>query len=139
MERTAWAMPQTIVQKFAANEYVANECGDSGTIYKFVCNAPNSNKSALYYYPNFDGQIDGEGHSGNPKVVASRSYKPCYEIHEATDTGNFFDGFIDYNNNKIPDEDEGVIVWAEYMLGEDILQAHATKELDMNTWETLKS
>ena len=34
-----WVRPLTEVQNFVANEYVA-ACGDSGTTYKFTCNAP---------------------------------------------------------------------------------------------------
>ena len=33
-----WMEPVIEVQEFAANEYVA-ACGDSGKVYKFVCDA----------------------------------------------------------------------------------------------------
>ena len=33
-----WMEPVVEVQEFAANEYVA-ACGDSGKVYKFVCDA----------------------------------------------------------------------------------------------------
>ena len=36
--KRVWCRPQTVVQKFEANEYVA-ACGDSGTVYKFTCDA----------------------------------------------------------------------------------------------------
>ena len=33
-----WSRPQTVVQKFEANEYVA-ACGDENRVYKFQCTA----------------------------------------------------------------------------------------------------
>ena len=53
--RKEWMEPVIEVQEFVANEYVA-ACGDSGTVYKFTCDAPGG---WLYYYPESDGQIDG--------------------------------------------------------------------------------
>ena len=36
--RKEWMEPVIEVQEFVANEYVA-ACGDSGTVYKFKCDA----------------------------------------------------------------------------------------------------
>ena len=33
--KRVWCRPQTVVQKFEANEYVA-ACGDENKVYKFV-------------------------------------------------------------------------------------------------------
>ena len=38
-----WMEPVVEVQEFAANEYVA-ACGDSGKVYKFVCDACDERK-----------------------------------------------------------------------------------------------
>lgn len=138
MERTAWAMPQTIVQKFAANEYVA-ACGDTeyGN-YLFKCDAPGG---TLYYYPQSDGEIDGK-YSGLGKAEKMGSYHPCGATHEAPTTGDFYDGFVDRNRNRRQDEGEGVIVWRnrEHIWGDYYRwNGHATTNLDMDHWEVVKS
>lgn len=38
MEKRTWIKPEMNELAFAANDYVA-ACGDSGTVYKFVCDA----------------------------------------------------------------------------------------------------
>ena len=55
-----WMEPVVEVQEFAANEYVA-ACGDSGKVYKFVCDAGQYGHNYNVYY--YDG-------SGQKKYVA---------------------------------------------------------------------
>ena len=122
--------PKAYVEMFTPNEYVA-ACGDSGKVYKFVCNAP---AGTLYYYPNSDGNIDGKYDDGwNRERLGN--YHPCSETHEASSTDSFYDGFVDYNHNKRHDDGEGVIVWR----GPKGNNGHATKDLNMDSWETAKS
>ena len=45
--KRVWCRPQTVVQKFEANEYVA-ACGDSGTVYKFTCDAGGGVYGSVY-------------------------------------------------------------------------------------------
>ena len=136
MDKRVWEQPVTLVQKFEANEYVA-ACGDSGVVYKFECNAP---AGTLYYYPRSDGKIHGvyEGY-GNAAVMGS--YHPCSATHEAPNTGDFYDGFVDRNRNGKPDNGEGVIVWRErvWTIFGPSWDGHATTNLNMNSWETAKS
>lgn len=129
--RKEWMEPVIEVQEFVANEYVA-ACGDSGTVYKFTCDAPGG---WLYYYPESDGQIDGNytGSSGSQKRIGF--YHPCWATHEARVTDAFYDGFVDYNWNRKQDPGEGVIVWR----GPNNKNGHATTNLDFNSWETAKS
>ena len=47
-----WMEPVVEVQEFAANEYVA-ACGDSGKVYKFVCDAGQYGHNYNVYY--YDG------------------------------------------------------------------------------------
>lgn len=128
--RKEWMEPVIEVQEFVANEYVA-ACGDSGTVYKFTCNAPGG---LLYYYPESDGQIDGN-YTGSGSQKRIGSYYPCWATHEASVTAAFYDGFVDYNLNGKQDPDEGVIVWR----GPNNKNGHATNNLDINSWETAKS
>lgn len=128
--RKEWMEPVIEVQEFVANEYVA-ACGDSGTVYKFECNAP---RGSLYYYPKGDGQIDGK-YEGSGRQSFLGNYHPCGAKHDASVTDAFYDGFVDYNNNRRRDPDEGVIVW----LGPWNNDGHATTKLNMNSWATAKS
>lgn len=124
--------PKAYVEMFTPNEYVA-ACGDSGKVYKFTCDAPGG---PLYYYPKSDSNIDGiyTGSQRN-KELLGLNYHPCEITHEASSTDSFYDGFVDYNWNGRYDSGEGVIVWR----GPNGNNGHATKNLDMNSWETAKS
>lgn len=129
--RKEWMEPVIEVQEFVANEYVA-VCGDSGTVYKFTCDAP---AGKLYYYPESDSTIDGNytGQKLNRRKLGS--YKPCNAEHEASVTSDFYDGFVDYNRNLRQDPGEGVIVWR----GSNNDNGHATTNLNMSSWTTAKS
>lgn len=129
--KRAYVRPTMVGERFVANEYVA-ACGDSGTVYKFNCDAP---AGLLCYYPNSDGMVDGV-HNENDKVkLLGLFYRPCDAKHEASATNVFYDGFVDYNLNRKQDSGEGVIVWR----GPRNINGHATKELDMSSWEKAKS
>lgn len=132
--RREWMEPVIEVQEFVANEYVAS-CGDSGTVYKFTCNA---SAGTLYYYPESDGQIDGNYTGDKRNSWKLGPYQPCNAKHEASVTSDFYDGFVDYNRNQFQDPGEGVIVWIERGRG-NYWDGHATTNLDMNSWETAKS
>ena len=58
-----WMEPVVEVQEFAANEYVA-ACGDSGKVYKFVCDAGQYGHNYNVYY--YDG-------SGQKKYIAKKA------------------------------------------------------------------
>ena len=128
--RKEWMEPVIEVQEFVANEYVA-ACGDSGTVYKFTCDAP---RGWLYYYPEGDGTINGN-YTGSGRAVLIGSYHPCEAKHEASVTSDFYDGFVDYDSDGQQDPNEGVIVWR----GPKNNNGHATTKLDMNSWTTAKS
>lgn len=122
--------PVLNVEQFTANEFIA-ACGDQNKVYKFKCDAPAGN---LYIYPNSDGNIDGK-HEWWRYHYKIGKYSPCGAEHEASTKSDFYDGFVDYNHNGFQDEGEGVIVWR----GDNGRDGHATKNLDMSTWETAKS
>ena len=67
------------------------------------------------------------------------SYSPCSKKHEASFESEFPDGFVDYNRNGKEDEGEAVIVWIERGPWGGIRNAHATTNLDRDSWETAKS
>lgn len=132
MKRT-YVRPTMVGERFVANEYVA-ACGEENKVYKFNCNAP---RGQLYYYPSSDGTIDGK-YTGTARARWVGDYHPCDAKHEASTTGDFHDGFVDYNKNRIQDEGEGVIVWLEKKKW-GFVSGHATTNLNMHSWETVKS
>lgn len=130
MKKT-WEEPKILVQKFVANEYVA-ACGEENEVYSFSCDAP---AGKLYYYPN-DTIIDGVGTGSAEKLG---NYTPCGKTHEARVNSDFYDGFVDYNSNRKRDDGEAVIVWLEFDKWGFFEDAHATTQLDKNSWTTSKS
>ena len=144
MEKRIWSKPEMNEFAFAANEYVA-ACGDENKVFKFICDA----KEGLLYYwkkktdilgldtlwTRKDGVVDGKpnGYVGSADWIGD--YHPCGAEHEASVNDDFYDGFVDYNNNYQYDDGEGVIVWR----GPDGNNGHATTNLDMNSWTTAKS
>lgn len=127
--KKVYEAPVVHLEQFVANEYIA-AC-DSGTVYKFTCDAEGG---WLYYYPQGDGTIDGK-YTGTSKAKLLGDYHPCSKKHEASTTDSFYDGFVDYNWNRKQDDGEGVIVWR----GPNNNNGHATQNLDMSSWETVKS
>lgn len=129
--KRAYVRPTMVGERFVANEYVA-ACGDSGTVYKFECNAP---AGKLYYFPYSDGKINGKYEGSGPAKLAG-NYYPCGEKHKANATDDFYDGFVDYNGDGKYEEEEGIIFWPGTGWWN---YGHATKNLDMSKWETAKS
>lgn len=118
-----WSAPEAIAEQFTANEYVA-ACGDENKVYKFTCNAP---EGTLYADSDNDGDMDVIG-----------SFNPCDRKHESPVSGTYRLGFVDRNGNKTQDDGEAVYVYLETFWGL-VLNAHATANLDMDSWETAKS
>ena len=123
-----YVKPMMESEVFAANEYIA-ACGDTeyGN-YLFECDAP---AGRLYYYTT--------NWWGEEKAEYIGSYTPCNRKHEASTESEFPDGFVDYNRNGREDEGEAVIVWIERRPWGGIRNAHATTNLDRDSWEVLKS
>lgn len=111
-------------ETFVPQNYIA-ACGDTEYgKYLFTCDAPGGR---LYYYNSW-GQADYIG-----------SYTPCNKKHEAEKSSEFPKGFIDYNRNGREDEGEAVIVCIERGWLGSIRNAHATTNLNQDSWETVKS
>ena len=123
-----YVRPMMESEVFAANEYIA-ACGDTeyGN-YLFQCDAPGG---SLYYY-----RTTGWG---NEEAAYIGNYTPCDRKHEASVASEFPDGFVDYNRNGREDDGEAVIVWIERGPWGGIRNAHATTNLDRDSWEVLKS
>ena len=117
-----WMDPRTIVQDFVPNEYVA-ACGDTGTAYKFVCDAvrPGAIFDSSSVYTK-DGRYLGDFH-------------PCSETHIVDKTDDFLDGYIESTLGGIFGGKTDVVIWR----GTDGNDLHCTTKLDQTTWEVAKS
>ena len=132
--KKAWTRPLTTVQQFDANEAIS-ACGDSGTVYKFVCDAGGGRSGEVYLETNGVAgfQRDGDDYLSD--------YHACGTSHNANSTDSFSDGYYvpyvgffplgyyDYSNAQ------KVIVWR----GPQNDNTHCTTNLDKSTWETAKS
>lgn len=132
MNKEAWVRPETIVQQFAANEYVA-AC-EGGKTYYFKCDAKGGVHNPVYEYegPRGSGNVN-QLLDGN--IFGTGWYSACGEKHEASSTSVFADGFIDYNKNGKEDNGEAVIIWR----GESGKSVHCTTNLNVSSWEVARS
>lgn len=122
--KKAYIKPVLESETFVPQNYIA-ACGDPEYgKYLFICDAP---AGPLYYYNN----------RGRAQYIGS--YLPCKEDHQANMASEFPDGFIDYNGNGREDSGEKVVVWIERGWWGTISNAHATTNLDRESWETVKS
>ena len=99
--KKSYVVPSMNVETFTANEYCASTCGKQpGGKYIFKCDAPDG---VLYYYDK-DGDLHKMG-----------SYHDCGETHVTDGPGNYYDGFIDRNNNGKEDDGEYALIWRQYL------------------------
>ena len=124
--------PSAYIEEFTPNEYVA-ACGDSGTVYKFVCNAGTKNEFSPYHYRVTDEK-------GN--LITNR-YEPCGETHQASAEDEFIIGYIDDKDTWRTDEHIKVYIWRPWerdpRTGKRWQNTHCTLDLDKNNWATNKS
>lgn len=135
--KRVWCRPQTVVQKFEANEYVA-ACGDSGTVYKFTCDAGGGKSGTVYLETN--GRPGLQTGWGGDQYLSG--YYACGTQHEADSDDAFLNGyyvteeyvgFWPFGHYETTTTD--VIVWR----GPYNNNTHCTTNLDMDSWETAKS
>ena len=131
MTKMTWTRPVTEVQQFAANEYVA-ACGDTEYgAYLFECNAPMQGPLAYF--------ADLGSWEGVAIYKVNGTYSACGETHVADKTDEFYNGFIDANLNGQMDAGEEVIIWLPDGAFNVLGQAHATTNLNRESWEVTKS
>lgn len=140
MSKNVWVQPQTVVQQFVANEYVA-ACHDINKVYKFKCDAGGGASGSVYLETNGENGLQTRGHfvqTGDnwwetkwvPADDYLSGYHACGTTHEASSTDAFLNGYYVRNDNVTP-----VIVWR----GPRGDNTHCTENLDINSWETERS
>ena len=137
-----WIEPQILVQQFTANEYIA-ACGESGTVYKFVCNAGDAGSKYNVFFNGDDGRPEtGDDIAWTTSrqyrpIHYKGSYHPCGTTHEASTNDDFINGYM-YKQTERTGFNTGeridVIVWTA-----NGTNTHCTQNLDMDSWETAKS
>ena len=130
MEKKAYVKPVMESETFVPQTYVA-ACGDSGTVYKFVCNA--GWYGTLLGYDVYTNGLDGK--PGTKDDVYLGGYTPCDATHEASATDEFISGYMRKDYGLVEGRRIDVIIWR----GEDGNNIHCTTNLDKNSWETVKS
>lgn len=128
MKKT-WEEPRILVQQFMPNEYVA-ACGDSGTVYNFVCDAGGGTPGTVYE----DSDHSGKLNLGDKPLTGLilPTYHACGETHSAPTDDEFIEGF--YLPNSDPFKATKVIIWTDH--GTNI---HCTTNFSKDSWETEKS
>lgn len=130
MNGQTWVRPLTMVQKFEANEYVA-ACGDLNKVYKFTCDAGGGESGSVYLETN--GKEGLQTGWGGDRYLSG--YHACNITHEAKTTDDFLDGYYVTSSFWGGTEVTPVIVWR----GPNNDNTHCTENLDMDSWETVKS
>ena len=129
--------PSAYIEEFTPNEYVA-ACGDSGTVYKFRCDAGGGHYGDVWLETNGEaglqerGRWEGWGKNRKyyPKDQYLSDYEACGITHEANSKDKFLDGYYVTRDNV-----QKVIVWR----GPKGDNTHCTTNLNMKEWATAKS
>lgn len=129
MTKKVYNKPELKSEAFVPQEYVA-ACGDSGTVYKFTCDAGGGESGEVYLETN---GIEGlqTGRRGDYHLSG---YHACGITHEADGDDDFLNGYY-VVENRWDKTVTPVIVWR----GPNNDNTHCTTNLDMSTWETAKS
>lgn len=127
--KRAYVRPTMVGERFVANEYVA-ACGDSGTVYKFKCDAGGGKYGFVYLETNGTPGFQKGDFLGRGGDRYLSRYHACGITHDADTSDDFLDGYYVRNGNVTQ-----VKVWR----GEKGDNTHCTENINMNTWETAKS
>lgn len=131
--------PRAYVEEFTPNEYVA-ACGDSGTVYKFKCDAGGGVYGSVYQETNGRPGLQASGWNHDKEIASYDSwwgmesgFYACNTTHEAESDNDFYNGYYCAKGNTRNPID--VIIWK----GERNNNVHCTTNLDKDSWETAKS
>ena len=128
MEKKAYIKPVLSGEEFIPQNYIA-ACGEEKKVYKFTCDATGGQVGIVAIDLNNSGKLDW----GDDIVTG---YHACGKTHEAPTTDQYYNGWylVSENAENWIDAVE-VKVWR----GEGNNNCHVTKNVEMSTWETVKS
>ena len=114
-----------------------NNCGDLNKIYKFKCDAGGGASGTVYLETNGDPGLQIGW--GGDKYLSS--YHACGTTHDASSDDDFLDGYyvttrwVGGLGGHLETKTTPVIVWR----GPNNDNTHCTENLNMDSWETVKS
>lgn len=136
-KKKAYVKPSMESETFVPNTYVA-ACGDSGTVYKFKCDAGGGESGTVYLETN--GKPGLQTGWGGDRSLGG--YHACGTTHEADSDNAFLNGYYvteeyvgSWPSGHYEKVTTDVIVWR----GVHNNNVHCTTNLDMDSWETVKS
>ena len=133
MKKT-YVRPVMVSEELTANEYIA-ACGDSGVVYKFVCDAGEENVDYNVYLANGTPYAtSGHDYGGCKKEYGG--YTPCGDTRDAESNSIFLDGYM-YKQGTFGGNTGSKInvkIWTE-----NYTNVHCTMNVNMDSWETAKS
>lgn len=135
--KRAYIKPILDSETFVPQNYIA-ACGDSGTIYKFKCDAGGGEPGSVYLETTGDSELQ-TGLWGGDWYLGG--YHACGTTHEAESTDDFLDGYyvteewVGGRHGHYETKVTPVIVWR----GPRGNNIHCTTNLNMDSWETVKS
>lgn len=131
--KRAYSKPILESETFVPQNYIA-ACGDLNKMYKFKCDAGSGVSGDVYLEKNGKEGFQEGGFLGWGGDWYLSSYHACGITHEASTTDDFLDGYYitgsGRNKKVIP-----VKVWR----GPNNDNTHCTENLNMDSWETVKS
>lgn len=128
--KRAYIKPVLESETFVPQNYIA-ACGVLNKVYLFTCDAGWTGISGSTVYTN---GLDGIPGTRDDEKLGS--YGKCGATHEAKTTDEFIHGYLRKNVLGLPaGEKQDVIIWR----GDDSNNIHCTKNLDINSWTTIKS
>lgn len=124
--------PEIKIEIFCANEYIASTCGKQPNgKYIFKCDAA---AGSLYYYP------EGKGRRAE---LLGTDYTPCSKTHETDGPDAYYDGFVDYDQDRKESPGESRLVWVEFgyfpLVGKYVDNAHASASLTRELIDVVRS
>ncbi len=125
-----YVKPMMNSEVFMANEYIS-ACGDSGTTYKFTCDAGSGVPGSVYLETNGEDGLQIRRDGGDTYLS---DYRACGTTHEADSDDAFLEGYY-VTGNWWSQQVTKVIVWR----GPNNDNTHCTTNLDQESWETGKS
>lgn len=128
--KKVYSKPILESETFVPQTYIAN-CGDSGKIYKFTCDAGGGVSGSVYLETNgTEGLQTGRG---GDRYLSG--YHACGSTHEADSEDDFLEGYYVTTTWWGKRTVTPVIVWR----GPNNDNTHCTTNLDIDSWETVKS
>lgn len=130
LNKRMYIKPVLESETFVPQNYIA-ACGDLNKVYKFKCDAGGGKSGSVYLETN--GKKGLQTGWGGDQYLSG--YHACGTTHEAKTTDDFLDGYYVTSSWFGGTKTTPVIVWR----GPNNDNTHCTENLDMDSWETVKS